>query len=192
MIRTQTLVLEEKIGEVLKVDTAALARLIGHCADILIKCQRGKDGRTPYERLRGKQLSGSLLEFRSQVMLKVMDKVSGGVIQERWVEGTWLANRFKTLEHMVARKSDGVVVRTRGVRDFEKSRSTCGVHHQSNAVKASIFRGTPTMQRDATWPDSWHRWPLCMPQTYGGCWRKMWGTSSKVEQANFHEDQFLA
>ena len=36
----------------------------------------------------GKQFSGSLLEFGSQVMLKGMDKVSGGVMQERWVEGT--------------------------------------------------------------------------------------------------------
>ena len=38
-----------------------------------------------------------MLEFGSQVMLKVMDKVSGGVMQERWVEGTWLGSRFATL-----------------------------------------------------------------------------------------------
>ena len=62
-----------------------------------------------------------MLEFGSQVMLKVMDKVSGGVTQERWVEGTWLGSRFTTLEHLVARKSDGVVVRTRAVRDLQKS-----------------------------------------------------------------------
>ena len=105
MIRTHKLALEEKIGEVLKVDTAAMAWLVEHCADILNKCQQGKDGRTPYERLRGKQFSGSMLEFGSQVMLKVMDKVSGGVMQERWVEGTWLGSRFTTLEHLVARMS---------------------------------------------------------------------------------------
>ena len=121
MIRTHKLALEEKIGEVLKVDTAAMAWLVEHCADILNKCQQGKDGRTPYERLRGKQFSGSMLEFGSQVMLKVMDKVSGGLMQERWVEGTWLGSRFTTLEHLVARKSDGVVVRTRAVRDLQKS-----------------------------------------------------------------------
>ena len=72
MIRTHKLALEEKIGEVLKVDTAAMAWLVEHCADILNKCQQGKDGRTPYERLRGKQLSGSMLGFGSQVMLKVL------------------------------------------------------------------------------------------------------------------------
>ena len=121
MVRTHKLALEEKIGEVLKVDTAAMAWLVEHCADILNKCQQGKDGRTPYERLRGKQFSGFMLEFGSQVMLRVMDKVSGGVMQERWVEGTWLGSRFTTLEHLVARKSDGVVVRTRAVRDLQKS-----------------------------------------------------------------------
>ena len=115
MIRTH------KIGEVLKVDTVAMAWLVEHCADMLNKCQQGKDGRTPYERLRGKQFSGSMLEFGSQVMLKVMDKVSSGLMQERWVEGTWLGSRFTTLEHLVARKSDGVVVRTRAVRDLQKS-----------------------------------------------------------------------
>ena len=68
-----------------------------------------------------KQFSGSMLEFGSQVMLKLMDKVSGGVMQERRVEGTWLESRVTTLEHLVARKSDGVVVRTRAVRDLQKS-----------------------------------------------------------------------
>ena len=57
------------------------------------------------------------MEFGSQ---KVMEKVSGGVVQERWVEGTWLGSRFTTLEHLVARKSDGLVVRTRAVRDLQK------------------------------------------------------------------------
>ena len=37
-------------GEVLKVDSAAMAWLVEHCADILNKCQQGKDGRTTYER----------------------------------------------------------------------------------------------------------------------------------------------
>ena len=61
-----------------------------------------------------------MLEFGSQVMLKVTDK-AGGVMQERLVDGTWFGSRFATLEHLVVRKSDGVVVRTRAVRDLQKS-----------------------------------------------------------------------
>ena len=36
------------------------------------------------------------------------------------MEGTWLGSRFPTLEQLVARKSDGVVVITRAVRDLQK------------------------------------------------------------------------
>ena len=54
-------------------------------------------------------------------MLRVMDWEGGGVMQERWVEGTWLGSRCTTLEHLLARKSDGVVLRTRVVRDLQKS-----------------------------------------------------------------------
>ena len=34
---------------------------------------------------------------------------------ERWYEGVWLGKRFHTEEHLVARATDGVVVRTRSV-----------------------------------------------------------------------------
>ena len=73
MIRTHKLALKERIGEVLKVDTAAMPWLVEHRTDRLNKCQQGKDGRTPYESLRGKQFSGLMLAFGSQVVLKVTD-----------------------------------------------------------------------------------------------------------------------
>ena len=88
MIRTHKMALEEKIGEVLKNDTAAMAWLVEHCANILFKCQQGKDGRTPFERLRGKQFSGSMMEFGSQVLLKVMDKQRCNAIRRGQTYGT--------------------------------------------------------------------------------------------------------
>ena len=57
MIRTHKLALEEMIGEVLKVDTAAMAWLVEHCTDIFNKCQHGKDGRT---RIKGCGASSSV------------------------------------------------------------------------------------------------------------------------------------
>ena len=63
MIRTHKLALEEKIDEVLKVDTAAMAWLVEHCADILNKCHEERMAGTLYERFRGKHFSGSILEF---------------------------------------------------------------------------------------------------------------------------------
>ena len=37
---------------------------------------------------------------------------------ERWYEGVWLGKRFHTEEHLVARATDGVVVRTRSVQSL--------------------------------------------------------------------------
>ena len=37
---------------------------------------------------------------------------------ERWYEGVWLGKPFHTEEHLVARATDGVVVRTRSVQSL--------------------------------------------------------------------------
>ena len=42
-------------------------------------------------------------------------------MQERWVDDTWLGMRFSTQEHVVARSSDGVVVRTRAARETPRA-----------------------------------------------------------------------
>ena len=118
MIRTHKIALEAKVGEKLSISHSAIGWMIEHCADILNKCQVGRDGRTPYERLKGKKYGGTFMEFGSPVMLRVTDKPQGGLMQERWVEGIWLGSRFNTLEHLVSRRSDGVVVRTRAVREI--------------------------------------------------------------------------
>ena len=145
------------------------------------------------------QLSGSMLEFGSQVMLKVMDKVSGGVMQERWVEGTWLGSRFTTLEQLVARKSDGVVVRTQAVRDLQKPPTVedldriIGHPHAPQGVQRYHRRkylslkpcqnqksiaplqhpmGVVPFIEQCTSPEPCWRgmWSLCrLPQTQGGC-----------------------
>ena len=61
------------------------------------------------------------MEFGSLVMLRVTDKSQGGLIQERWIEGIWLGSRFNTFEHLVSRRSNGVVVRTRAVREIPRT-----------------------------------------------------------------------
>ena len=61
------------------------------------------------------------MECGSLVMLRVTDKPQGGLMQERWIEGIWLGSRFNTLENLVSRRSDGVVVRTRAVREIPRT-----------------------------------------------------------------------
>ena len=50
------------------------------------------------------------MEFGSLVMLRFTDKPHGG-LQER---------RFNTHEHLMSRRSDGVVVRTRAIREVPR------------------------------------------------------------------------
>ena len=115
-----------------------------------------------------------MVEFGWQVMLKVMDKVSGGVMQERWVEGTLLGRRLKTLAHLVARKSDGVVVRTRAVSDFLKSPTLedletvpepeehrpAAIPDPSGRVPRAVYITRTMLERHGT---------CRLPQAYGGC-----------------------
>ena len=49
-------------------------------------------------------------------MLRVAGKVSGGVVTDSWHLGTWLGERFHAEEHIVARKGDGLVIRSRAVK----------------------------------------------------------------------------
>ena len=121
MVRTHKLALESRLGQGLPIEHPVVAWLIEHAADILNKTQVGRDGRTPYERLKGRKYAGVFLEFGAQVMLKVSGKLQGGLMQERWVDGTWLGMRWSSQEHLVARACDGVVVRTRAVREVPRA-----------------------------------------------------------------------
>ncbi len=120
MIRTHKLDLEARMGEKVEVTGNIMAWLIEHSADILNKFQVGRDGRTPYERLKGKRFRGLVYEFASPCMLRVSGKPQGGLMQARWVEGVWIGSRFNSQEHLVARNADGVVVRTRAVREVPR------------------------------------------------------------------------
>ena len=117
-VRLQKLALEERLGEKLPITHRAFPWLIEHAVDVLNKLQVGKDGRTAFERLKGKKFRGLLLPFGTTVMARVSGRVQGGLMQERWIEAIALGSRFHTHEHIVARKSDGAVVRARAVREL--------------------------------------------------------------------------
>ena len=56
-----------------------------------------------------------LLPFGTAVMFRVVGKVPEGVMTEGRHLGTWPGERFHTEEHIVARKEDGLVIRSRAV-----------------------------------------------------------------------------
>ena len=118
MARVLKLDLEHRLTTRLEVTHPVFAWLVEHAVDLHNKFLVGSDGKTAYERLKGKKYHGEVLPFASPVMLRVSGKVLGGVVAERWYEGVWLGKRFHTEEHLVARATDGVVVRTRSVQSL--------------------------------------------------------------------------
>ena len=118
MARVLKLDLEHRLTTRLEVTHPVFAWLVEHAVDLHNKFLVGSDGKTVYERLKGKKYRGEVLPFASPVMLRVSEKVQGGVMSERWYEGMWLGKRFHTEEHLVARATDGVVVRPRSVQSL--------------------------------------------------------------------------
>ena len=101
-MRTHKLALESRLGEKLDVQEVIMTWLIENSADILNKCQVGRDGKTPYERLKCKRHSGEFLEFGSRILHRIPAKPQGGLLAPRWLDGLWLGKRFTTDEHIVA------------------------------------------------------------------------------------------
>ena len=64
-MRTLKLAVEAWLGSELDVHHLMFAWMVEHAADILTKCSLGADGRTPYERIKGKRHHGFL--FMSSV-----------------------------------------------------------------------------------------------------------------------------
>ena len=96
--------------------SAVFPWIVEHATDILNKCHVASDGKSTYERLKRRQHRGVLLPFGTAVVFRVAGKVPGGVMTERWHLGTWLGKRFHTEENIVARKGNGLVIRSRAVK----------------------------------------------------------------------------
>ena len=113
--RTHKLDFEAKLKCKIEVTHDIMSWMIENVADIINKFKVGHDGKTAYERLKGKKYKGEFLEFGSLVMHRIPDKLRGGLMTERWIPGVWLGKRSSTDEHVVG-LDNGKVVRTRSVR----------------------------------------------------------------------------
>ena len=152
MIRVHKLAFESRLKRTLPCVHPVMSWLVEHCADVLNRYRIGGDGRTPYQRLKGRKFMGHMLEFGSSVMFRASGTVQGGVMQERWFPGIWLGKKLHTEEHLVM-KEDGLVVRSRAVRensqdltmeDFNKLVST--PHDPLGTIRAATRSIRPAAQ----------------------------------------------
>ena len=115
IFRTHKLDLQRKVGKGVDVHLPVMAWLAEHVADMYNKSHVYEDGKTAYEKLRGRKYKGEMLPFGCQVLHRVTGKPIGGVVASRWLPGTWLGKTWSSDEHLVATET-GKVVRARSVR----------------------------------------------------------------------------
>ena len=85
-VRVIKMATEEQVGK-FSVMHPAFPWLFVHSADVLNKFQVQKDGLTAYEKVKGRDYFGLMLEFGSVVLHKASAKMQGGVMAPPWLKG---------------------------------------------------------------------------------------------------------
>ena len=114
-VRTMRSALEDRWGVQIGVDHPVWSWMMEYAGWILTRCQVGKDGRTAYERLKGKRAKIQGLEFGEGVLWK--RKREGGPLGKltcMWGDGVFLGVKG-SIGEMIVGDSKGVWV-TRTVR----------------------------------------------------------------------------
>ena len=83
--------------------------MVEHAADLITKLQVGSDGKTAYERIKGKKFGREMVEFGEKVHFKENAKNDkNNKMEPRWGEGYFLGMRWRTGEAAIG-KADGVI-----------------------------------------------------------------------------------
>ena len=114
--RTLKLALEQRLSTKIPVTHPVVTWLVPHAAFLFTRIHVSADGRTGYERLKGKTYRGELLELCSKVLFRLPGKKRGGSMEAGWDYGIWLGKDSKTDEHILW--SAGKVVRSHGVQQL--------------------------------------------------------------------------
>ena len=91
--------LETRIGMKISGKHPVTFWLIEHAADLLTKYAVGEDGKTAYERMKGKPYLGDVVEFGEKIHHRLRKK--GDKMDVRWDEGFYLGKMWRTGEAIV-------------------------------------------------------------------------------------------
>ena len=93
------------------------AWLVQHSSSVLTKSLVGKDGRTPYGRLFGKEVAEEGLEFGERLRWKLPRLMGHNTLLEaRWHEGVWLGRLWASPVHYVYDAAEKCVREVRAVQ----------------------------------------------------------------------------
>jgi hypothetical protein len=103
-IRTVEAAIENLIGQkIIPRGNCLLAWLIEWCSTILNRCSKGEDGRTPYQRIRGKESHRPVCQFGEKLLWKPFETAADRKENDEVVcqEGCWLRIVDRTDEAIV-------------------------------------------------------------------------------------------
>ena len=100
-VRTMRCALEARISRKLVPGGALFSWLVIHAANVINLFEVGKDGKVPYQRLRGRKLHPDLIEFGECVHYLPLNHLELGKAEARWKDGIFLGLRLESGEKLV-------------------------------------------------------------------------------------------
>ena len=113
-IRTMSSALEARLGVKVTPSSPAIAGLIIHAGNIITLCEVGKDGRVPYQRLRGRKMQPELAEYGESIMCLPLKHLELGKAEARWIPGVFIGMKLSPGEKLEATESG--IIKVRSVR----------------------------------------------------------------------------
>jgi len=117
-LRTMKIGLEARLKCKVESDWSILQWTSELAPELTNRCQVGRDGRTAYYRLLGKDSKKGMVEIGEQVMAKPLRGKKSNrkmSLKDRWVFATWVGIDARTNEHIVVLGDGGAAIRVRTV-----------------------------------------------------------------------------
>ena len=131
--------------EELREDSQILPWLVEHAGSILSRCQKGRDGRTPFERLYGKRPTHEFVPFGEKVLARPISSVPLNRMNRRYKFGVWLGVRNNSAGRRCIQSA-------RGQGDIKTGRTKEAINNVIG-VPWKIADGKWTVNRQATQTD---------------------------------------
>ena len=145
IIRTIKCHIKGSTQEPLSDESLVLPWLVEHAGCILSRCQKGRDGKTLFERLHGKKPTA----FGEKVLAKQITTDPKNRMNPRYKYGIWLGMRNNSAECFVG-TADGVF-RAREIRSLDSQS-----RWDTEGINSVI--GVPWRMTDGKWTDQEYEW----------------------------------
>merc|ERR1712074_248799 len=134
-IRTMKDALEKRYGQEVDSRSSILHWLVRHAASLITRYHVGKDGRTAYERWKGKQHKKELAEFGECVHFRhSMASMKPTKLESQWGDGIWLGLADESDEVYVGTASGIYKTRATKRKQIAERWDTEQLRHMTDAV----------------------------------------------------------